>query len=85
MESTQVWANLHRIHQMTPRELYESPEMEDLQRQSVRAAEAMSKSEMRVSLSQFVRDVMLSDEALSHGDGWEDVLSFIDWVDGGMD
>lgn len=85
MDSMQVWANLRRIHNMTPRELYENPDLEALQRESVYEVQRMSKSEMRLSLSHFVREVMLGDDALARGEGWEDVLSFLDWVDGGMD
>jgi hypothetical protein len=85
MDSMQVWIKLRRIHDMTPRELYENPEMEALQRESVYTVHQMSKSEMRVSLSHFVREVMLGDDAISRGEGWEEVLSFLDWVDGGME
>ena len=85
MDAVQIWASLERIFHMTPRELYTNEEMEDLQRVCVRAVNRMSKSEKRTSLSLYVRDVMLSDDALARGDGWENVLSFLDWVDGGMD
>ncbi len=85
MDAMQIWSSLERIFHMTPRELYDSEEMENLQRSCVRAVNRMSKSEKRTSLSLYVRDVMLSDEALARGDGWENVLSFLDWVDGGME
>lgn len=85
MDSMQTWADLHHIFHLTPRELYENEELEELQRVSTRTVVRMSKSEKRVSLSQYVRDVMLSDDAIARGEGWEDVLSFLDWVDGGMD
>ena len=81
----QIWTNLERIFHMSPRELYDNEEMEDLQRACVRAVDGMSKSEKRSSLSLYVRDVMLGDDALNRGDGWENVLAFLDWVDGGMD
>ena len=42
-------------------------------------------STLRLSLSRYIRDTMLSDAALAEGKGWEDVLSFLDWVDGGME
>lgn len=85
MDPSQVWSNLHRTFHMSPRELYDDEVMEQLQRESIRAIVAMSESERRVSLSHFIRDVMLSDEAIDRGDGWLEVLSFLDWVDGGMD
>lgn len=85
MDTRQIWASLERIFHLTPRQLYENGEMEDLQRACVRAVDQMSKSEKRTSLSLYVREVMLSDEALARGDGWENVLSFLDWVDGGME
>ena len=85
MDARQIWTNLERIFHMSARELYDNEEMEDLQRTCNRAVEQMSKSEKRTSLSLYVREVMLSDEALARGDGWEPVLSFLDWVDGGMD
>lgn len=85
MDDRQVWSNLHRTFHMSPRELYDNEEMEDLQRASIRAVMAMTESEKRVSLSHFIRDEMLSDESIANGDGWLEVLSFLDWVDGGMD
>jgi hypothetical protein len=41
--------------------------------------------EIRRSLSRYVRDTMLSEESLAQDKGWEEVLSFLDWVDGGME
>lgn len=85
MDAMEMWANLERIFHLTPRELYENEELEQLHRQSRREANLMSKSDMRLTLSTYVRDVMLSDASLTQGKGWEDVLAFLDWVDGGMD
>lgn len=84
MDHHDVWASLERIFNMTPRERYED-EAYELHRTLVRAVEKMSRSEMRLSLSRYIRDTMLSDESLADGNGWEDVLSFLDWVDGGME
>lgn len=85
MDAMQLWANLDTVFHLTPRELYANPEMEELHRASRREVEKLSKSEKRVSLSMYIRDVMLSDDALARGNGWEDVLAFLDWVDGGME
>lgn len=85
MDAIETWAGLERVFHLTPRELYENEEMELLHRTCRRDVHSMSKSEMRLTLSQYVRDVMLSDEALARGNGWEDVLAFLDWVDGGME
>lgn len=85
MDAMETWANLEKVFHLTPRELYENPDMEELHRDSRRDVQRMSKSEMRHTLSRYVRDVMLSDDALVRGDGWEDVLAFLDWVDGGME
>ena len=81
----EIWANLEKVFHLSPRELYENEELGELHRTSRREVNRMSKSDLRLTLSQYVRDVMLSDEALSRGDGWEDVLAFLDWVDGGME
>lgn len=81
----ETWANLEKVFQLSPRELYENAELAELHRTCRREVNRMSKSELRLTLSQYVRDVMLIDEALSRGDGWEDVLAFLDWVDGGME
>lgn len=85
MDASQAWSNLHRTFHLSPRELYDDEKMEQLQRESIDAVMELSQSEKRVSLSQFIRDVMLSDEAIAQGDGWPEVLSFLDWVDGGME
>lgn len=81
----ETWANLEKAFHLTPRELYENDELRQLHRTCRREVNQMSKSELRLTLSQYVRDVMLSDDALAHGDGWETVLAFLDWVDGGME
>lgn len=85
MNAMELWANLDTVFHLTPRELYTNPEMEELHRASRREVEQMSNSEQRVSLSVYIRDVMLSDDALARGIGWEDVLAFLDWIDGGME
>ena len=85
MEHHETWAALERIFNMTPRERYTSEEADRLHRRCIRAVEAMSRAEMRLSLSRYIRDTMLSDAALGDGKGWEDVLAFLDWVDGGME
>ena len=85
MNSRDIWANLEHIYRLTPRELYSNAELEELHRTCRRAVLEMSNSERRETLSRYVRDEMLSDDALARGDGWEDVLAFLDWVDGGME
>lgn len=85
MDHHDVWASLERIFTMTPRERYTSEEADRLHRRCVRAVEEMSRAEIRLSLSRYIRDTMLSDAALAEGKGWEDVLAFLDWVDGGME
>lgn len=85
MDAHDTWAKLNTIFNMSPRELYENEEWDDLHRSLRRVVDDMSNSEKRDSLSRYVRDVMLSEESLMAGGGWEDVLSFLDWVDGGMD
>jgi len=85
MESHEPWTSLLRIYEMTPRERYASREVDRLHRRCVRQVGEMTSSERRLSLSRFVRDEMLSEEALDQDRGWYDVLSFLDWVDGGME
>jgi hypothetical protein len=85
VEHQEVWASLERIFTMDPRERYTSNEIDRLHRRCVRAVEKMSRAEMRLSLSHYVRDTMLSEASLDDGNGWEEVLSFLDWVDGGME
>lgn len=85
MDASDIWANLDRVFHLSPRELYENEDLEQLHRECRREVERMSKSDLRITLSQYVRDVMLSEEAINRGDGWEDVLAFLDWVDGGME
>lgn len=85
MAAQEVWANLEKIFHLTPRELYEQPDLEQMHRTCRQHVQQMSKSQMRETLSHYVRDVMLSDAALARGDGWEVVLAFLDWVDGGME
>lgn len=83
--TNETWANLDKTYRLSPRELYEDEDMERLQYACRREVNRMSKSEKRFSLSEYIRDVMLSEEALAHGGGWEDVLQFLDWIDGGME
>lgn len=85
MEHHEVWASLERISTMDPRQRYTSDEVDRLYRRCRRVVNEMSRTEMRMSLSRYVRDSMLSDASLADGNGWEDVLSFLDWVDGGME
>lgn len=85
MTAMETWANLEKVFHLSPRELYENEELEELHRICRRDVMRMSKSEMRTTLSQYVRDSMLSDDAIATGNGWEEVLSFLDWVDGGME
>lgn len=85
MQHHEVWASLERIFTMNPRERYMSDDVDRLHRRCRRAVEEMTRSEMRLSLSRYVRDHMLSDQSLDDGNGWEDVLAFLDWVDGGME
>ena len=85
MDEQEIWAALERVHNADPRELYGDEELEALHRRCRQRVEEMSRTELRLSLSRYVRDHMLSEEALARGKGWEDVLSFLDWVDGGME
>lgn len=85
MESQEVWATLERIFNMDARERYMSDEADRLHRRSLATVEGMSRYDIRMSLSRYVRDTMLSEASLAEGHGWEDVLSFLDWVDGGME
>jgi len=85
MDEQELWSSLERIHTMDPRTLYASQEMDVLHRRCIAAVEGMSRSDIRLSLSRYVRDSMLSEKALAQGKGWEDVLSFLDWFDGGME
>ncbi len=84
MDHHETWAALERLFNMTPRERYEDDAYE-LHRRCVRAVENMSRAELRLSLSRYIRDTMLSENALADGNGWEEVLAFLDWVDGGME
>lgn len=81
----ETWANLEKVFQLSPRELYENEELGEMHRTCRRAVHRMSKAELRLTLSLYIRDVMLTEEALTRGDGWEDVLAFLDWVDGGLE
>jgi hypothetical protein len=85
MDDQELWAALERIHTMDPRARYSSSEIDRLHRRCVAQVEEMSRSDIRLSLSRYVRDEMLSEDALAGGQGWEDVLSFLDWFDGGME
>ncbi len=85
MDDHELWAALDRIHALSPRDLYTNPEMERLRRRCVARVEEMTRTEIRLSLSRYIRDTMLSEEALAAGKGWEEVLSFLDWIDGGME
>ncbi len=85
MDAQEIWSNLERIFHMTARELYENDTLDQLHRTCRQEVNRMSNADKRISLSVFVRDVMLSDDALNRGEGWETVLAFLDWVDGGME
>ena len=85
VDHQEVWAALEHIFTMDPFARYTSDEAERLHRACLREVESMSRGEIRRSLSRYVRDTMLSEEALAQDKGWEDVLSFLDWVDGGME
>lgn len=85
MNDQELWASFERIFNMTPRERYMDPEADDLHRRCMRQVEEMSRGEIRLSLSRYVRDTMLSEDSLSRQNGWEDVLAFLDWIDGGME
>ncbi len=85
MDDQELWASMERIFNMTPKERYMDPAADELHRECLRRIEDMSRSEMRLSLSRYVRDTMLSDAALDNQGGWEDVLAFLDWIDGGME
>lgn len=45
--------------------------------------DAMSEKELRLSLSRWVREKYLSEEALLKGYGWECALSFLQWIEDG--
>lgn len=47
--------------------------------------DSMDPDESRIVLSRGVRDLYLSDEAISEGYGWEDVLDFLKWIDNGLE
>lgn len=85
MDPQEVWSSLERIFNMDPHARYTSVEVDRLHRRCVREVEKMSGTEMRLSLSRYVRDTMLSEDALAEDQGWEEVLSFLDWIDGGME
>lgn len=85
MDPEAVWSTLEHIFNMDPRVRYTSTEVDRLHRTCVRQVERMSGTEVRLSLSRYVRDTMLSEESLAEDKGWEDVLSFLDWIDGGME
>lgn len=85
MDPQEVWSSLERIFNMDPRARYTSTEVDRLHRRCVREVENMSGTEMRLSLSRYVRDTMLCEDALAEDQGWEEVLSFLDWIDGGME
>lgn len=85
MDPQEIWPSLERIFTMDPRVRYTSDEVDRLHRACVRQIEEMSRSEVRVSLSRYIRDSMLSEESLAEDKGWEDVLSFLDWFDGGLE
>lgn len=85
MSPEEVWSSLHKVFGMSARELYDNDEMERLHRRCVDQVENMARAEKRDSLSRFVRDHMLSEEALAQGSSWETVLSFLDWVECGME
>lgn len=85
MEHQEVWSSLERIFTMDQHERYTSDEIDRLHRRCVRAVHKMSRAEVRLSLSRYVRDSMLSEDSLADGNGWEEVLGFLDWIDGGME
>jgi t-SNARE complex subunit (syntaxin) len=85
VDHQEVWSELERIFNMDPRVRYSSDDVDRLHRRCVREVENMSRGEIRRSLSRYVRDTMLSEESLAQDKGWEEVLSFLDWVDGGME
>ena len=85
MEPQEVWSSLENIFNMDPRIRYTSTEVDRLHRKCVRQVGKMSGTEVRLSLSRYVRDTMLSEESLAEDKGWEEVLSFLDWIDGGME
>jgi hypothetical protein len=85
MEPQEVWSSLEDIFNMDTYVRYTSADVERLHRRCVREVEKMSGTEVRLSLSRYVRDTMLSEESLADDRGWEEVLSFLDWVDGGME
>jgi hypothetical protein len=85
MDSQDLWASLEKLFTMNPRERYTSDAADRLHRKCLAIVEDMSRADIRLSLSRYVRDTMLSETSLADGNGWEDVLAFLDWVDGGME
>lgn len=85
MAPEQIWSHLDNIFHMSPAALYADEEMERLHTECVRRVEGMARSDKRVTLSRYVRDSMLSEQAIAEGRGWEDVLAFLDWVECGME
>lgn len=53
------------------------------QRQLEEKMDAASEDEVRLSLSRWIRENLLSEESLSQRYGWEDVLRFLQWIDSG--
>lgn len=47
--------------------------------------ENMDENTLRITLSKYIRDSFLTDEAISQGYGIEDVKKFIEWLDESMD
>lgn len=56
---------------------------ERLRNQLVAELDAHTEDEIRLSLSRWLRDGLLSEAAISAGYGWEDVLAFAKWIDSG--
>jgi hypothetical protein len=56
---------------------------EQLRARLVSELDALPEGEVRLRLSRWVRNTLLSDEAIAQGYGWEDALAFLGWIDTG--
>jgi hypothetical protein len=57
---------------------------ETLRAKVVSYLNSLSEDEFRITLSIFIREAFVSEEAINEGYGIEDVKSFIEWMDSHM-
>lgn len=58
---------------------------ENLRQEIIGYLESLDDNEFRITMSKFIREYFISDEALKKGYGIEDVAAFIKWLDRYMD